>query len=674
MKKEFPKRAIHLDFHTMPGVYDVGAEFHPKEFVKTLKNAGVDYITVFARCNLGFAYYPTRIGIIHPGMKKKDLLGPMVTECHREGIRVTAYFNAGLSHEEALNHREWCIVNKEGQVVEVQNMGHFFRRMCLNTGYRQHLLAMVNEVMEMYPVDGIFLDCFNLNACYGVECIDGMKKLGMDVFDERQAEEYRWRITESFMKEVEKLVKVKNKDAYIYFNGLPYAKQPTHIELEVLPTGGWGYDILPMAIRYARTLDKPYFTMTGRFHKSWGDFCGLRPEHSLLFDLYNSIANCGTCSVGDHMHPRGKLEKAVYDLIGRVYSKTKELDPFTEGAVSMTEMAVIEPAFSMYPALLHFDRSSVAGAARMLMELKCQFDVSSGTGDISRYRIIVLPDSVSVDNALKKKLQAHLKKGGFIISSAYAGVDVEKKKFALDEYKISFNGPEEYNYTFFKAEKEVSEGIQDMLTTIYEPGISMQAEKGAKAERQNHKSLTSRVAQEKFGVKVLARIFKPYFNLHSWDWRHENLYIPPEKDAGRPALVRCGNIFHFSFPVFKGYFNDAVVAYKTLVKNCLETAYPEPLVQHKNIPSFAQVTVTEQKNRRIIHILSYIPELRGKTQIIEEPVVLKNISLGLRTDGKKVGKVYLAPSGEELGFKVEKNYIWITLSEVKGYQMVVFEM
>ncbi len=653
MEKKFPNRAIHLDFHTMPGIYDVGAKFDAKEFARTLKKAGVEYITVFARCNLGFAYYPTKIGIVHPGMKKKDLLGPMVAECHKEGIQVAAYFNAGIDHEHALRHRDWCKMNQEGQVAEVQNMGHGFRRMCLNTGYGEHLLSMVKEVMDMYPVDGIFLDCFSLSPCYGIECVDGMKKLGLNVFDERQAEEYCRRITEGFMEKAKKTVRVKNKNAYIYFNGLPYSEQPTHIELEVLPTGGWGYDILTWAIRYARTLKKPYFTMTGRFHKSWGDFGGLRPEQSLLFDLYNSIANGGTCSVGDHMHPRGPLEKAVYNLTGKAYSKTRKLDEFTENAVSATDIAIIEPLLEMYPSLMHWNSHTVAGAARMLMELKCQFDVVDGTGDISKYRIVVLPDSVTVDASLKKKLQAHLKKGGFIISSAFAGLDAEKKRFALEDYKISFEGTEEHNYSFFKAEKEVSEGLPDMLTTIYEPGISMKTGKGA---------------------KVLARLYKPYFNLRSWDWRHENLYIPPEKDTGRPALVQCGNVFHFSFPVFKGYFDDAVVAYKTLVKNCMDRVYPEPLIKHKNLPSFAQVTVTEQKSRRMVHVLSYLPELRGKMQIIEEPVLLKDACIGLRTDGKKVKKVYLAPSGEEIKFTVEKNYTWVTLSEVIGYQMAVFEI
>ena len=646
----FPKRAIHLDFHTMPGVYDVGRDFKADEFAKTLKNSGVEYITIFARCNLGLAYYPTKIGIVHPGLKI-DLLGQMIKACHKYNIKVAAYFNAGIDHEHALRHREWCKVNKEGQVYEYQNMGHFFRRMCLNTDYGPHLLSMLKEVLENYPVDGIFLDCFSLSPCYGVECLDGMRRSGMDIFNDRQVQEFCHIMTNDFMEEVKKSVRKKRKNINLYFNGLPYSKQPTHIEIEVLPTGGWGYDYLPWVIRYSRTLGKPYFTMTGRFHKSWGDFGGLRPKHSLLFDCYNSIGNGGTCSIGDHLHPRGKLEPEVYSLIGEVYSKTKELDPWTEGAKPLTEMVIIEPTLREYPGNA-FDSSSIAGASRMLMELKYQFDVSDGESNLSKYKVIILPDDILIDKNLKQKLQKHLKNGGILISSAFAGLDMEKKKFALEEYKIIYGGDEVYDPTFFEARREVNRSLPKMLTTIYNPGITIKAKKGA---------------------KILAKLYQPYFNKGSWDWHHENLYIPPEKDTGRPALVQCGNIFHFSFPVFKGYFEDAVVAYKNLVKNCIERVFPKPLIKVSGLPSFGQITVTQKGKNRVVHLLTYIPELRGKMQIIEEPIVVRRVELVLRKDGQRIKNVYLAPSRNKLEFRFEADYIRVTIPEVNGYQMVVFE-
>jgi hypothetical protein len=109
--------------------------------------------------------------------------------------------------------------------------GTFFRSMCLNTGYRQHLLSMVGEVMDMYPVDGIFLDCLNLSACYGVECVDGMKRLGLDVMSagvvlswateayerdlispqETSGVPLQWNNVKSYLKALEHIVKPPNE-------------------------------------------------------------------------------------------------------------------------------------------------------------------------------------------------------------------------------------------------------------------------------------------------------------------------------------------------------------------------------------------------------------------------------------------------------------------------------
>lgn len=509
----------------MPGIYDVGRDFDAGDFAKTLAQAGVDYITVFARCNLGFAYYPTKIGTVHPGLKQKDLLGPMVSACHQRGIRVAAYFNAGLDHEHARRHRDWVKVTKEGKVYDYQMMGHWFRNMCLNSGYRDHLKAMVKEILGKYPVDGLFLDCFSLTPCYGTECLERMKKRGMNVMDDGAVTEFCRITTVEFTDEVKALCRQMRKNIYIVFNGMPYHLQPKHIELEILPTGGWGYDYLPFCIRYARTLGKPFFTMTGRFHKSWGDFGGLRPKHSLLFDCYNSLANGGTCSIGDHMHPRGKLEKAVYETAGETYHATSRLDPWTNGARALADIAVVYPPLRDFPQphpRSGYSDSTIKGVARMLMELKCQFDVRDTSSDLTRYKVIILPDHVTLDPKLAADIRKFLAHKGVLISSAFSGLNPEKTRFALMDYGLNFEGPSLDNIEFFSANKPVATELPDMPITIYSPGIAMQARRG---------------------TKILARIIRPYFNLKSWDRFHENLYVPPEKDSGRPALTQHGRIF-----------------------------------------------------------------------------------------------------------------------------------
>ena len=655
----FPRRAIHLDFHTMPDIQDVGRDFDPEGFAATLHRAHVDYITVFAKCNLGFAYYPTRVGIVHPSLKR-DMLGPMVEACHRRGIRVAAYFNAGLDHENALRHRDWCKLTPKGEVYEMPKLwifgSNFFRNMCFQSGYRDYLLAMIDEVLTDYPVDGLFLDCICKEfPCLGAECVEVMEQHGWDPGRPEDVQRCCAWVTESFMTEVSRLVarRCRRRRGFkLYFNGAGYPRQPTHLELEILPTGGWGYDYLPSAIRYARTLGKPYFTMTGRFHGSWGDFGGLRPDASLAFDCFNSLANGGSCSIGDHMHPRGALDPEVYRRIGDLFGRVQELEPWTFGARARTEIAVLDPSLSDNTPSAH--PTSRQGAARMLMELKYQFDVCDGTADLRGYRLVILPDFVPVDARLHQKLQAFLKAGGCLISSGEAGLDPGKTAFALSEYSLKYGGPDPFNTLFFKPSHAIARDLPDLWTTIYQTGIVMTSRRGARS---------------------LARLALPYFNKWAWNWKHENYYVPPEKMARRPAVAQCGaSIIHIAFPVFGAYFEHAVTAYKYLIRNCIERLMPNPLLQVPDLPSFAQATLTEHDGRRLVHLLAYVPELRGRQyQIIEEPIQLRNVRVGLRIDDAPVRQVYLAPSRQPLEYTLTDGYLWTTVPAVNGYQLVVTE-
>jgi len=647
----FPRRSIHLDFHTMPGIDAIGKDFDPVAFARTLKEAQVESVTLFARCNLGFAYYPTAIGIPYPELKR-DLLGEMTAACRAEGIAVLAYFNAGLDHEHALRHREWCKLSKEGQVYDHEKMGHFFRKMCLNSGYGDYLYGMIAEVLDRYPVDGIFLDCFHLTPCYGVECLDGMKAAGLDPLDDGEVAQYARIVTEAFRERVVALVHGRDPGLKLCFNGLPFRQQPTHIELEILPLGGSGYDALPWQIRYARTLGKPYLTMTGRFQRGWGDFGGLRPEPSLLFDGCYSIAQGGQCSIGDHLHPHGELAPAVYGMVRRVYEQLRELDRWCDGARPVAEIAVVHPRLNRFPSDYGDHIFSLMGATRMLNELKQPFDICDGLADLSPYHVVILPDDAVVDPELKTKLEAHLERGGVLVASAAAGLDPEGKAFALKDYPVEYQGEEPERPSYFMAASEVGEGIPSMPVAIYQHGVAL----GVKGE-----------------AAVLAEVWGSYFRHGAWDRYHEYLYTPPKEPCGRPALVEGDRVLHFSFPLFRGYFEHAVVPYRRLLENSLHRLYPSPLIRTRGLPSFAQVSLTENREGRMVHLLAYLPELRGrKTQMIEEPMVLRDVEIALRRDNDLGGEAYLAPSGEPLETRVEDGYITVLVPEVTGHGVVVF--
>ena len=98
----------------------------------------------------------------------------------------------------------------------------------------------------------------------------------------------------------------------------------THFELESLPSGGWGYLHFPLTMRYARTLGLDCLGKTGKFHTSWGDFHSFKNAEALQYECFRMLALGAKCSIGDQLHPVGKIDPHVYDLVGSVYRRGGE--------------------------------------------------------------------------------------------------------------------------------------------------------------------------------------------------------------------------------------------------------------------------------------------------------------------------------------------------------------
>ena len=85
------------------------------------------------------------------------------------------------------------------------------------------------------------------------------------------------------------------------------------------------------------------------------------------YECFQMLTMGAGCSIGDQLHPRGRLSDATYDLIGRVYSQVEALEPYTLNTDTMADIAVMTPEreWNMDSAL----SDSLIGANRMLTEL-----------------------------------------------------------------------------------------------------------------------------------------------------------------------------------------------------------------------------------------------------------------------------------------------------------------
>ena len=660
-----PKWAIFYDFHTQPAQPDVGERFDVEAATDKWKECGVDYVVCHARCNLGMAYYDTKVGIRHPSLKY-DLFGKLAEACKKKGIALTAYLNAGLSHEEGLLHRDWLTITPEGYTYKPDRMDHFMRKMCYNSAYGDHLVEMVREVASNYPVAGFFLDCMGAYPCVGVECIREMKQKGIDWKDNSQFNEFARMSQVRLAKRIREAALAVKPDLLLFFNANyeDHSDVGNYLEYECLPTGGWGYEMFPAYSRYMRTLGKQVLNMTGRFHRSWGDFGGIRTEPSLEYDCIHGIANGLRPSIGDHWHPRGDMNNEVFGLIRRIYGRLQKLEPYIDGAEPSVDTAVVAHRNTPFASF----GEGVLGAVRMLAELKVQFDVVTTASQWKDYRLLVIPDTITFDDELAKKVCAHINKGGAVISSGWSGMDTEKKRFLFDAWGISFTGEDAEPDTrwetpsangfslpcpaYFRAGKSLAAGLPDMPLNCYVRGVAVTPEKG---------------------TEVLAHCISSYFTRH-WDGEHHNLYIPPDKETDRAFVTRNANVVHVTHPIFSAYNQFAPVPLKQLVANIIAMLNPAPLIRTENLPSFARVTVMSQKGRRMVYVMNYVPERRGASiDMIEEPIESRDVRISLALEGRTVKNAYLAPTGESLALSVKDGYAEVTIPKVKGWAVAVFE-
>ncbi|MBK8883450.1 MAG: beta-galactosidase trimerization domain-containing protein [Bacteroidales bacterium] len=447
-----PKYCLFYDNHTMPACPDVGANFDAEAFTDRIKDCGVDQLTFHARCNLGMAYYDTKLGIKHPTLKY-DLFGKLADACQRKNIALIAYLNGGISSAEGIQYREWTTLYFDGRENREPRFTPYVRTMCYNTPYRDHLIGMIKEIAHNYPVSGFFIDCLAGYPCVCPTCVKEMKEKGIDWSKEEEAVKFSEFSALRLAGDISKVLREINPDYRIYFNGPGFEEQAelgTYLECECLPTGSWGYEYLPVMAHYMRTLgDKPILNMNGRFY-DWGDFGGLRPENAIKSELIYGLANGMRPNIGGHFHPRGDLENAVLDRIEKIYKELQTMEPWFSNAKNITEIAIV------YPGTIANIRGDgqLKSAVRMLSELKQQFDVVTPASDWSKYKILVIPDNIIFNDEIAGRVKNHIAAGKAVITTGSSGLDKDKKQFVLaKEWGVKYIGENDFDPAYFSVGK-----------------------------------------------------------------------------------------------------------------------------------------------------------------------------------------------------------------------------
>lgn len=660
-------RQIHLDFHTSEHIPAIGAEFDPEAFVGTLKAANVDSVTIFAKCHHGWSYYPTKVGAPHPNLARPDLMGDMIKALSAADIEAPIYITVQWDERNARLHPEWRVRAATRNRFDPGQLQAGWHTLCLNhKAYRDQLLEHAREVVRNYDTPGLFFDIVLATDCVCQQCLESMAAHGLDPSkaEDRLAND-EW-VNEVFRTEMTAALHAEFPGLRIFYNCGHIHKQGrkrfapyTHLELESLPTGGWGYDHFPSSARYAATLGLDFLAHTGKFHLSWGEFGGFKHPDALEYEAAQMVALGSKCLVGDQLHPSGAINPDTYASIAPAYARIAKLEPYLEGARQVSQVAILSSEYFHHAG----DRNSIAdsGAAQMLLELKVPFDVVDGTSDFSPYSVIILPDDIPVEGAVAQKLKAFHADGGSLLLSGSSALQADGR-FAL-ETGVHSTGPVDFTPSYVRSGSELDDGLTRTPFVVYGTAQQIVAD----------------------NASVLAEIVPPYFN-RSYAHFSSHAHAPDDVAAAPlgAAVTLADRVGYIAYPIFSIYHNVGQPLYRHIVRGLLARLLPEPALT-TDLPSAGRATLTHQAdaNRHIVHLLYGAPQIRGKAvqqgegtrvmEMIEDIPAIGPVSASVRLPSRPK-RAYEAVSGQDLDVHDNGDGSYgVTLDRLRIHAAVVFE-
>ena len=670
-------RQIHLDFHTSGAIDGVGSSFDKRHFQETLARAAVNSVTCFATCHHGWSYYDTKVGTRHPGLSF-DLLRAQYDACKEAGINVPIYLTVGVNNLAADEHPEWRCMDAEGRFSGwcTSDLSPGFKMMSFFSPYMDHLCDQIKEVMELYPeVDGLFFDIINQPEDCSMWALQHMKEKGLDPLSEADRQQsrldslmlYYRRVTET-VRGIDPHMRIFHNSGHItpgYRKVLPYF---SHLELESLPTGGWGYDHFPMSAKYAQGLDMEYLGMTGKFHTTWGEFGGYKHPNALRYECCAMLANGARCSIGDQLHPVGRLDETAYDTIGEAYREVEVKEPFVNGAYNIADLAVIYSqstwAEKAFREKLH-QHSSDIGAARVLLEEHILFDMVDAEADISGYKMVILPEEAVMNSALEAKLKRYLEEGGKLMLCGDSGILDGEMCFDVGG-EVGEESPYQPDFIL-----PVPECCPDFLK---EPMVMY----------TRSRRLTVGEGES------LGDVYDPYFN-RTWEHfcSHQHTPARPEP-SGFACGAMHGNLLYLAHAAFSLYrFAGSVTSRQYLAKCVRKLLADDERLRLEGFPSTGRVTLMQQprQQRYVMHLLYANTVNRGgpaemnggnvggkeqqSFEVIEDLVPLYDIGLRLRLD-ESIKEVRLEPEGEPIEFTLRDGAVCLQLPRLLCHQMIAF--
>jgi hypothetical protein len=384
------------------------------------------------------AFYPTKLEnqYVNPYMKK-NMLGDVIEKCHANGIKVITRFDFSRAHESIFKkHPDWFYVSPKGERIINDDM----YVVSIDAPYEQQVLfEIVEEVIENYAIDGIFINMPGYqtrNSYVGVyhgidqneysrkrfaEFSNGMILPTEENLDDpafRKYQEFKKYSVDDLMKRLKTLVKSKNKGIAICTYGDRYIDIIRH-ESQTNSLPYWPY-VSSDNVNNAKNSYPDHIISNASIQQIsfQSRYNAVEPEETVI-RLYENIANGSGLDMSLMGDFQDYEDERNFDAFKRVYQHHKKYERYFGKYFSPATIAVIAPgAWPSGEAAQEY-----RGIQLMLKESHLQYDiVEDGQIEnleqkLSGYKLIILPEITNLSDKAIEVIKRVCDEGTNIIAT-----------------------------------------------------------------------------------------------------------------------------------------------------------------------------------------------------------------------------------------------------------------
>lgn len=680
------KRCYLIDHHSPQPPDVLLNQLNISEYESFFETANIDSLMVYCKDHWGVTYYPSKVSGSqqHNGMQK-DWILEISTLLKQMDIEFVAYYCIEYDEGAARQNPQWRARCADGSALIRNDEFAKWSVCCYQSGYRQYCLLQLEEIVQSYKPDSLFLDIFGASLCYCDNCKkDFLSKFGYSLPEtETELLTHKADVTtflndncREFLEELKVRVKSIDPTLAVTINfSCHYPKQLRDMLdyqfSEPLLADNW------FSSAYARDTAHGQYPILVPGEAS--QVYNYSPISEYMCDL-SSIAAQG-CRVGMYsgsQHIDGTLDHEEARRLGVVFEELKKMEPYLVNRTPVKCVGIIQSDSSMsmnvsdfHPdAILRMKRhnphqNAVLGAMQLCEHAKLPFMIlpEQTLSDelLAGFNLILLPEVYVIGDTAASLLANYVEQGGILISSGQSGMWNADSSLHNPPSVASLFGIKQVSiHTEYESNRWAAY-LKNPGNTCFTGLLS------CTTPPVSEHFIEATVCEDS---ETLLHFILPCVICDETHW--VNWWSPPPGNATSfPALISrkhgVGTAYYMAFDFFTMASSDSFEYPHELFTDLIEKEQIRALVKNTiSTPDIVRTAYFETENSYIIHQISMLPKrFHGDVHAVKSGI------LSFQTPVKNAKLVY--PQHQELDVQTRDNETTVILPAFTLQQMIVCE-